>query len=285
MGLVAACSSASTPNATTVATSPPAANPTQALAPAPAVTQKASPATTAAASTAPQLTTLAEAPNYEPCPDGNPDGCLSPGTYRLGSDVLASAVSPVVVPGGWFEWDMGPGTEGLLVERRDAKDGSGWGVLFSSVGLVSKDPCDAAKGTFPAGSTSSVDGLLAAMTSWPGFQVSKPRSITVGGASGKQVAVTSTKTNAKCPAPIIWQTPQGTGFNGYPEVGAKPKGYTAQFLLLDVAGKVLAIRTTDFPETTPTELGQGVAPDPGRHLADQQTLHAILDSLRLSQGS
>ncbi len=98
----------------------------------------------------PQLTTLADAANhYVTCPDGSPDGCLVPGTYTLGSDVLSTVVSPVVVPAGWFEWDMGPGTEGLLVERSDVDGGSGWGALFSSVGIVSRDPCDSSQGTFP----------------------------------------------------------------------------------------------------------------------------------------
>jgi hypothetical protein len=178
MGLVAACSSsAASPG---VATPPPAtAEPTPAITPV-----GAAPSPTAA------LETLAEAANhYVTCPDGSPDDCLIPGTYRLGSDVLAMAVSPVVVPAGWFEWDMGPGTEGLLVERTDVKDGSGWGALFSSVGLVFRDPCDLTKGTFPSGSTNSVDGLIDAMTKWPGFQVSPPRPTTLGGVQGKQVAV------------------------------------------------------------------------------------------------
>jgi len=285
--LVAACSGATTgPGVGAAPTPPPTANPTQTPTPTPAASPAPTPATPAAPTPSPQLTTLADAANhYVTCPDGSPDGCLIPGTYRLGPDVLATVVSPVVVPAGWFEWDMGPGTEGLLVERSDVDDGSGWGALFSSVGLVSRDPCDSSKGTFPANSVNSVDGLLAAMTTWPGFQVGQPRSITLGGASGKQVSVAASKTEAECPTPVIWQTPQGTGFNGYPEVGAKPKGYTATFLLLDVAGEVLAIRTTDFPQTTSTELGQGVKRDPTRHLADQRTLHTILDSLRLSSGS
>jgi hypothetical protein len=228
---------------------------------------------------------LAEAPNYEACPDGNPDSCVPAGTYGLGSDVVPGAVGKIVAPGGWFEWDMGPGTVGLLVERSDAKDGSGWGVLFSSVGLVSRNPCDSTMGTFPAGSTSSVDGLIAAMRSWPGFQVSAPRTVGVGGAPGTQLSVTSTRTNATCPDPVIWKTPQGTSFNGYPMVGVHPNGYAGTFDLLDVGGKVLAIRMTDFPQTTQTELGQGVAADPVRHRVDQQALHAILDSLRFAQGS
>jgi hypothetical protein len=274
MGLVAACSSsAASPG---VATPPPAtAEPTPAITPV-----GAAPSPTAA------LETLAEAANhYVTCPDGSPDDCLIPGTYRLGSDVLAMAVSPVVVPAGWFEWDMGPGTEGLLVERTDVKDGSGWGALFSSVGLVFRDPCDLTKGTFPSGSTNSVDGLIDAMTKWPGFQVSPPRPTTLGGVQGKQVAVTSSKTNTVCPDGAIWSTPQGTAFNSYPEVADRPNAYTAQFQIFDVGGDVLAIRTTDFPDPTPTEIGQGVKPDPSRHVADQKTLHAILDSLQFGSGS
>jgi hypothetical protein len=175
---------------------------------------------------------------------------------------------------------MGPGTEGLLVERSDVDGGSGWGALFSSVGLVFRDPCDLTKGTFPSRSTNSVDGLTAAMTSWPGFEVGQPHSVNVGGASGKQVAVRSSKTTTDCPDGVIWWTPQGTAFNSYPEVADRPDTYTAQFQIFDVGGDLLAIRTTDFPDPTPTEVGQGVKPDSGRHVADQKTLHAILDSLR-----
>ena len=40
--------------------------------------------------------------------------------------------------------------------------------------------------------------------------------------------------------------------------------------------------TTDFPQTSPYELAEGVAPDPTRHAADQVELHAILDSIRLT---
>jgi hypothetical protein len=88
-----------------------------------------------------------------------------------------------------------------------------------------------------------------------------------------------------CPTAVVWFTPQGTEFDGYPMVSENPKGYTAQLLIFDVGGEVLAIRTTDFPGPSPAEVSQGVAPDAGRHLADQKTLHAILDSLRFGQGS
>jgi len=283
---VAACSGATTGLGVAAApTPPPTANPTQTPTPTPAASPAPTPATPAAPTPAPQLTTLAEAADhYVTCPDGSPDGCLIPGTYRLGPDVLATVVSPVVVPAGWFEWDMGPGTEGLLVERSDVGDGSGWGALFSSVGLVARDPCDSTKGRLPIGSTSSVDWLVAAMTSWPAFEVSPPRAISLGGAPGKQIAVTYTRTTAECPSAVIWRTPQGTSIDGYPMVAEQPKRYTGQFLILDVQGEVLVIRTSDFPQTSPFEISQGIAPDPGRHRADQQALHDILDSIRFGEG-
>ena len=48
---------------------------------------------------------------------------------------------------------------------------------------------------------------------------------------------------------------------------------------------LLVIRTTDFPQTSPNELSSGVAADPTRHAADQAALHAIFDSIQLSNPS
>jgi hypothetical protein len=227
--------------------------------------------------------TLLNDAQYRSCGRGGPPiSCINPGRYTLGNGLLGTTVT-IDVPTGWFEWDMGTGTQGVLLDRPDVKDGTGWGVLFSAVGLVSRNPCDAKKGTFPVGSTSSVDGLVAAMTSWPDFEVSAPRPITLGGASGKQIAITYVKTSADCPVAVIWKTPQGTAIDGYPMVAERPKGYTAQFRILDVGGEILAVRTSDFPQTSPFEVSQGLPPDPGRHRADQQTLHEILDSIRFGQ--
>ena len=52
--------------------------------------------------------------------------------------------------------------------------------------------------------------------------------------------------------------------------------------IVDTGHGLLVIRTTDFPQTSPNELSSGVAADPTRHAADQVALHAILDSIRLS---
>jgi hypothetical protein len=232
----------------------------------------------------PPTTSLSHAPKGPCATDDTTDGCLVPGSYRIGSDVLSVETGQIDVPAGWFEWDMGLGTKGVLVYRPDAKDGSGWGVVFSSVGTISSDPCDATKGLVQSNPAVSVTKLITTMQAWPGFEVSTPQPITMGGVSGQEVAVTSTRTTVECPDAVLWRTPQDTPFDAYPMVSDAPGEYTARFLLLDVAGTVLAIRTTDFPQTSPAELSQGVAPDPARHAADQQALHAILDSLRISVG-
>ena len=230
--------------------------------------------------------TLLNNGQYRSCDRGGPPTtCLTSGTYTLGNGLLRTNAT-FDLPTGWFEWNPGTGSQGVLVERSDIPGGgSGWGVLFSAVGAVWRDPCDSSKGTFPAASTNSVDGLLIAMASWPNFDVSAPRSIALGRATGKEVAVSSRMTTTDCPNGVIWHTPQETAIDAYPMVAERASAYTAQFLVLDVGGEVLAIRTTDFPQTSPFEVSQGIAPDPGRHRAEQATLHAILDSIRFGGGS
>jgi hypothetical protein len=68
-------------------------------------------------------------------------------------------------------------------------------------------------------------------------------------------------------------------------VAERPKGYVTQFRILDVGGEILAIRISDFPQPSPFEVRQGIAPDPGRHRAEQQTLRDIVASIRFGQGS
>jgi hypothetical protein len=75
------------------------------------------------------------------------------------------------------------------------------------------------------------------------------------------------------------------GVDAYPMVSSEVLGRPGQFRIIEVAGKLIVIRTTDFPENSPYELSQGIAADPTRHAADQVELHAILDSIRLGDAS
>ena len=170
------------------------------------------------------------------------------------------------MPAGWFEWQPAGDFEGVLVDSGpDASQGSGWGLMFLAVGPVSRDPCDRAKGTLDPAETATVDGLVTAMRGWPGFKATAPTPIVVDGYSGQLVELTSTRTSTECPEPVLWTTQLGWLLDAYPLVTADTTPHKVQFRIVDVDGTLLVIRTTDFPETSPNEADQGVAPDPTRH--------------------
>jgi len=207
--------------------------------------------------------------------------CTAPGTYRLDADVVPVPAA-IDVPRGWIEWDVGPGTAGVLVDSgTDAPNGSGWGILFSSFGRIRADPCNPAAGFANKDTINTPARVVQVMERWPGFQVSTPQPISIGGYSGFLVEVTSAKGVGECPTASVWETAAGSAIDGYP-MAAQLTPRPAQFRILAIAGSLLIIRTTDFPEESPFEDSQGVAANPTRHAADQPALQAILDSLRFA---
>ena len=245
-------------------------------------TPSPSPSPSPSASTA-SPAMLVHAPQAACGPSGGPPNCLVPGTYRLSGDVWPGEIT-LEVPVGWFEWlpyTDHDAYDALLVDAGTG-NGSGWGLEFNVVGSVAKDPCDPAKGTYDRAATGTVDGLVAAMSRWPGFEATAPAPTVVGGYSGQFVELTSTRTETDCPNGSVWTIPQGGTVNGYPMVGVRgsaPRPGT--FRIADVNGTLVVIRTTDFPETSPNELSQGIPDDPTRHAADQVAMHQILDSIRV----
>ena len=215
--------------------------------PSPGPTPSASPASPAM---------LKDAPQAACGPGGGTAICVAPGTYRLSGDVWPGEIT-MDVPAGWFEW--------LPYTDRDAYDallvnagtdnGSGWGLEFNVVDTVPKDPCDPTKGTYDQTETSTVDGLVAAMSRWPGFKATAPIPTVVGGYSGKLVELTSTRTDTDCPSGgSVWTIPQGGSVNAYPMVGTPGKARAGTFRIVDINGTLLVIRTTEFPDTSPNEL-------------------------------
>jgi hypothetical protein len=251
------------------------------VAPTPSPTPVATPVVTPVTLAA--LLTLRNAPAAPCAASDTGNGCIKAGTYVLSPDVSTSDVS-FQVPSGWFEWDIGLGSEGVLVQGgSDAPDGSGWGLMFITPGSVSRDPCDTKAGTYPPADVDTVDELVAAMSKWPGFKATTPQPTSIGGVAGQMVQLTSTKTVATCPAAGLWQTPQFNTLDGYALVDQRPEQHAVQFRVLDLEGKLLVIRTTDFPEVSPFEVQQGVKADPKRHVSDQAALHAMLDSIQIGQ--
>ena len=216
-------------------------------------------------------------------PGGGLGNCLAPGRYRLSGDVWPAEIT-MDVPAGWFEW--------LPYTDRDAYDallvdagtdgGSGWGVVFSVVDAVAKDPCDLTKGRYARAETSTADELVAAMSGWPGFAATAPVPTVVSGYSQQLVKLTSTRTVTDCRNGSVWTIPQGGSVDAYPMVGAPEKARTGTYRIVDVKGTLLVIMATDFPNTSPNELANGIPDDPTRHTADQVALQQILDSIRIT---
>jgi hypothetical protein len=218
---------------------------------------------------------------FASCGPGVSGSCNAAGRYRLSSLAWPATVS-IDLPTGWWTYAVASDFEGVLVENGDTPDGSGWGVIFMTVRDVSRDPCDPDAGKFGSDETASVEGLVAAMRSWPGFDVSPATPIEIDGYAGQLVDVTSARTASDCPAATIWSTVNGTAVDGYPMVGEAAEPRPGQFRILDVEGELVVIRTTNFGDASPHELGQGIEPDPDRHAEDQVELRAIVDSIQIT---
>jgi hypothetical protein len=256
--------------------------------PTPTATIAPTTAPTSAPSVAAGPLTLKEAP-IAPCDatDTSPTTCVAAGTYQL-NDWPGATTWPVRVtvdvPAGWFDWDAGPGADAVLVDGGpEARGGSGWGVLFATVADVFRDPCDSTKGMIPAAQIDTPQKLAAAMATWPKFTATTPQPITVDGHSGLKLQLTSTSPSACSATGGLWRTTTGWTMNVYPMIGSatEPRA-PGTFEIVDTGHGLLVIRTTDFPQTTSTELAAGVPANATRHAADLTALHAILDSIRLT---
>ena len=120
------------------------------------------------------------------------------------------------------------------------------------------------------------------MATWPGFKATNPVPISIDGAEGLLVELTSTKTFKQCPdgEAFVWKTELGTLVDTYPMVDADGLLRPAQFRIVDVDGHLIVVRTTDFPGPSTYEVSQGLDPDSPLHAADQVELDAIVDSIR-----
>jgi hypothetical protein len=185
------------------------------------------------------------------------------------------------LPAGWFE--PGPfdtGWDAVLVESGpDTQyDNSGWGVQFTTVGDVYRDPCDVSKGTIPASQVATPRELAVAIAAWPGFAATAASPVAVDGHSG--LAFTLSRTAKGCGLGTSWRSASNGLVNAYPF--ASGRTYSTTMRIVDTGHGLLVIRAVDFPNTSPWELGLGVAQSATRHAADQPKLQAILDSIRLT---
>ena len=253
---------------------------------APSVTPSSRPTPAASSPASPPMLGAATYVACDPADTGK--SCLSAGTYQLtGGPTVWPVRLTVDVPAGWFEWLADQGADAVLVQGgADTKySGTGWGVMFSTVGDVYRDPCDLAKGVIPAAQVATPQKLAAVMATWPRFAATAAEPITVGGDTGLKLKLTSTGPDSCYSDGSVWQTASGGSLDTYPMIGGSSARAAGTFEIVDTGHGLVVIRTTDFPETSPAEVAGGMAADATRHAADLPALHAILESIRFTDVS
>ena len=258
---------------------------TPADSPGPAISPSVGPSAAASIPAGPPMLGAGTAVACAPTDTGK--GCLAPGTYQLTGDPdVWPAKVTIDVPAGWTEPAVGElgnphsGWDGAVVNgRADANyAGSGWGVMFTTVGAVYRDPCDASKGTIPAAQVSTPQKLAAAIATWPKFTTTAPHPITVDGHAGLELAI-ERKTEPGCDPGTSWRSASNALVDAYPF--ADGRTYRTIIRIVDTGRGLLIIRAADFTNTSPFELGGGVKQSATRHSADRPELQAILDSVRI----
>jgi hypothetical protein len=208
--------------------------------------------------------------------------CLEPGTYQLGSTALWPAIVTFDVPENWWYYENGTGSAGVLVQTEDIENGSGWGVIFSTVGAVSRDPCQRSAGTFAPDEVNTASALAAAMTAWPGFEATEPAPISDLAYPGVAITLVSAPRHEDCPDNNLFTTANSFPIDGYPMVNTQGRRHETEFRIFETEGGLLVVMATNFPETSPYEEDNGVSFDPERHVDHQVQMDAILDSIRLT---
>ena len=124
--------------------------------------------------------------------------------------------------------------------------------------------------------------LAAAMATWPGFKATTPVPISIDGAEGLLVELTSTKTFKQCPdgEAFVWKTEAGTLIDTYPMVDADGLLRPAQFRIVDVDGHLIVVRTTDFPGHRRTRCPRALTRTRLSTRPTRSSCSAIVDSIR-----
>jgi hypothetical protein len=213
-------------------------------------------------------------------------GDLPAGDYFLDLPAYPARIDFTVFEGWWHFW---PGatretsdTHAILVNSEDtgAANGSAWGMAFTVADEVRVDPCDPSAGGMDPSVTESAETLAEAFSSWPRIQSTGAEDVTVGAFGGRSVEITPDA--GLCDEPVLFTTPAGYEFG---PIFSSSEPTANQFIFLDVEGSVLIIWLTDFPGTTTFEVAGGASPDPQAHVADQDQLHDMFESIVIQPSS
>ena len=160
-------------------------------------------------------------------------------------------------------------------------NGSGWGVIFNTVGAVPRDPCQRSAGMFAPEEVDTASELAAAMAAWPGFEATEPAPISDLAYPGVAITLVSAPRHEDCPASHLFTTAESAPLDGYPMVNVQGRRHETEFRIFETEEGLLVVMAMNFPETPPYEENNGIPFDPKRHVEHQVEMEAILDSIEL----
>jgi hypothetical protein len=219
---------------------------------------------------------------------------LPAGNYILDLPDTRYRIHFALPEGWWHYWPEGTTATASDVHALIVNNGvdgainhtrlrSAWGMAFTVVGYgrIRNDPCDSSAGSMDGGFSTNAESLAEAFSSWAEYPVESITDVVIAGYAGKRVEL---RREARCDlyglGDTLFETPDGHEFTMQVPSSGPPVN---QFTFLDVNGSVLVIWTTDYPGSTTYEEAHGASPDPQAHVEDQTALHAILDSIYITQ--
>ena len=168
------------------------------------------------------------------------DRSLEAGRYALAAPFLQPF--SITMPSGWSLKSLVAGD--VSFRRNAPADGAPW-VTIDVLEGVFADPCRTEAGPSPAPTT--IDGVVAALTSMVDFEAGPVTDVTIGGHAGKSVTLTNaidTETAGCTGGPML---PLFTILGGA-EAGTNG-GATERLSILDVDGTIVVINGGSFANT------------------------------------
>lgn len=184
-------------------------------------------------------------PTATPTPprlDDVPEGSLAAGRYAI-DQVFPVALS-FTIPDGFTH---GRGVSDNVGVHWDGS-GSPRGIEFQIVTNVYADPCRTSTGVVDPPIGRTVDDLVAAMRTLPGFEAGEATDVTIGGLPAKAFDLTNNLDPSSCDQEMIagWQLANGSASG----IGS---GQRQRIYVMDVGGERLVIMTYHFVESDAAE--------------------------------
>ena len=211
------------------------------------------------------------APTQTPTPLALYSGSnFAAGTYVIGAPFPVRVT--LAIPDGWRSWISDANVAGLIVDNGVGDGASGWGPAFWIVQNVYADPCEVASALSPQLGP-SVDDLVSALTSLPGYEATAPTDVTVSGFAGVEFELTAPEYGDECRNHRTWST--------HSDPRQMLPGETNRIQILDVDGVRLVVTMVEYAHTTEFEQDLGIPFAADAHAADQAELREMLESMRI----